>query len=203
MNWVNEWAKFRATDSNGEVFEHENRPRKNEFFWQSGDRTASVYKVSYDRNWENSLEERDMANEEWNDGLPGVGVVCECYTTDVAGMFKWQKGEVLKCLQGECAVMVESALLRWCDQFRPIKKREPQAGEVWKVEANGVPCVFVCGRFVDWTNNLASSDSTDGMVYAAPDVKSYIAREFLKLQEEQERCYVRDIVKEAARLDEE
>ena len=209
MKWVNEWAKFRATDSNGEVFEHENRPEKNEFFWKSDDKTASVYKVSYDRNWKNSLEERDMANEEWDDGLPGVGVVCEARGV----MYdRWEKCTIA-CFYKESvwfevgSVMVTDALENV--EFRPIKKREPKPGEVWLVD--GKPTVFqgsdygpVMFPFVRLDGKDAyGTDSGFIEEYAAPSVKSYYAREFLKLQEEQDRCYVRDIVKEAARLDEE
>jgi hypothetical protein len=149
-----------------------------------------------------------MNNEEWKDGLPGVGVVCECYTTDGAGMFKWQKGEVLKCLDGECAVVVESSLLRWCDQFRPIKKREPQPGEVWATrgqfvlittETNSMEVGYV---FLDGANLHVSDVRFDDMTYAAPDVKSYIARELLKDTNHKDE-FVFCVLKDAARLDEE
>ncbi len=206
MEWVNEWAKFRATDENGEVFEYENRPEQKVWFWHSVDQTALVYTVSYDRNWKNSLEERDMAKEEWNDGLPGVGVVCEVHMSGD----EWQQG---KCVGHDSINTVNVAVVRiGADTYiafttkclRPIKKREPKPGEVWMILNN--PCVFRDSpnefKFVQ----LGGKESFDIKIkheYAAPSVKAYIARELLNEGNLMGVFDHLNLLTKAARLDEE
>jgi len=56
--WVNDWAKFRATDEDGKIFEFESRPslHKDDGVWDSHGRMSQVYPVP---GWESSLEERE------------------------------------------------------------------------------------------------------------------------------------------------
>jgi len=54
--------------------------------------------------------------------VPEVGVECEGFTTDLAGLWKWRKVEPLKeTTAGEFACLVAGRSLRFVDQFRPIK----------------------------------------------------------------------------------
>lgn len=76
----------------------------------------------------------EQEEEEWSgEGLPPVGTVCEGYVQDSSRSWDWHKVEILKqnsISSNECAVHVVShSILRWCDQFRPIRTAEEVAVE--------------------------------------------------------------------------
>ena len=143
---------------------------------------------------------------EWKDGLPGVGVVCEGYiTVPPAPNFKWVTVEVLKNTGIECAVYNEdTGRLIWCDKFRPIKKREPEPGEIWLYEE--APCLYTSdhGIYNLVTSEVAlpSQADTKRAEFLAPSAKAYIARELLKDTNHKDE-FVFCVLKDAARLDEE
>ena len=123
----------------------------------------------------------------WKDELPGVGVVCEGrISVSPAPTFKWVIVEILKNTGFECAVYDEdSGRLSWCDEFRPIKKREPLVGEVWLAGALFVPCIMTD---VDNAYPIIELDGSNSfgldaanLEYAAPSVKAYYARELLEV----------------------
>lgn len=61
---------------------------------------------------------------EW---VPEVGVECCGNTTDAAGNWSWQKVEPLKNMgNGEFACYTENKILRFVDQFRPIKTQREE-----------------------------------------------------------------------------
>lgn len=119
-----------------------------------------------------------MSNEEWKDGLPGVGVVCEfptnggdydtCEVKGVNGVDAWIYNEAI----GHKVVRVNI--------LHPIKKREPEPGEVWNLPAYGFAAIYCMdGAFRSFEGGAERTNTSDA-TYAAPDVKSYIARELLK-----------------------
>lgn len=78
---------------------------------------------------------------EWDgEGLPPVGTVCEGYVQDIASVWRWLEVEILKhhnIAHSECAVHVtKHTILRWCDQFRPIRTDR----ERWIESALGCDC---------------------------------------------------------------
>lgn len=61
---------------------------------------------------------------------PPVGCVCEGHVQDTARQWRWVAVEVLMQKENECAVHVPSmGVLRWCDEFRPIRSQEDRAVE--------------------------------------------------------------------------
>ncbi len=128
-----------------------------------------------------------MPNSVWKDGLPGVGVVCE---------YKSSKGkEYKKCtlsVIGEKYALAstngnnEFPLCLSTTSFRPIKKREPKAGEVWLIDGN--PTVFQASAYGTILFPFVRLDGEDAYAtdsdcieeYAAPSVKAYIARGLFK-----------------------
>jgi len=71
---------------------------------------------------------------EWVNGMPQVGTVCEGYTTDAAGTWGWLSVEILKNTSvGEAACYVEDKILRFVDQFRPIKPPKEKSID-WMVD---------------------------------------------------------------------
>lgn len=59
--------------------------------------------------------------------VPEVGVECCGNTTDAAGNWSWQKVELLKDMgNGEFACYTENKILRFVDQFRPIKTQREE-----------------------------------------------------------------------------
>ena len=125
---------------------------------------------------------------DWKDGLPGVGVVCEGYiSVSPAPAFKWVTVEILKNTGFECAVYNEdTGRLSWCDQFRPIKKREPKPGEVWLCGSLQVPCVMSNTGdlypfpLIELNGSNSFPIDASGLEYTAPSVKVHIARELLR-----------------------
>ena len=83
-----------------------------------------------------------MESKDWNgEGLPPVGMACEGYVQDSAGVWRWLEVEVLKynsISHDECAVHVlRHSILRWCDQFRPIRTEEDVAIEAMEMICMG------------------------------------------------------------------
>lgn len=72
-----------------------------------------------------------MDKQEWNgEGLPPAGIECEGHVQDTARQWRWVAVEVLMRKEHECAVHVPSmGVLRWCDEFRPIRSAEDMAVE--------------------------------------------------------------------------
>ncbi len=155
-----------------------------------------------------------MNNEEWNDGFPGVGVMCTWHQNkgDKKGkecVIEWTDGEwfTVRNMNSFKTVQVIRNVI-----FRQIKKREPKPGEVY-LNIGGNPCVFrdTTDRF-----KLVCLDGSDSfpmracMEYAAPSVKSYYARELLADAKHKTETSGQAIntegwepLKQAARLDEE
>ena len=143
-----------------------------------------------------------MNNEEWKDGVPDVGVVCEfptnggdydtCEVKGVNGVDAWIHNDVI----GHKIVRINI--------LRPIKKREPKPGEVWLVESVSEPGMVLvnCKRLCGITSGVVFLPDGRATKFLAPDVKSYIARELLK-EEETSKFGPLGVTKKAARLDEE
>ncbi len=153
-----------------------------------------------------------MNNEEWKDGLPGVGVICEYIFTEGN---QWRKGVCVAYYEEQAVIVdLEDQGAECCiiQRLRPIKRREPQPGEVWLIRNK--PCVFRDSpnefKFVQ----LDGEDSFTIKIkreYAAPSVKAYIAREIKAIVSSQciqthhagsynEACML--ALNESARLDE-
>jgi ribosomal protein L37AE/L43A len=63
--WVNDWANWRAVDSDGRLFEYPERPGKNDVVWTGSGVTFQHISNGHDpTNWENSLEERPKDDRE-------------------------------------------------------------------------------------------------------------------------------------------
>ncbi len=141
---------------------------------------------------------------EWKEGLPGVGVKCEVLDPKSGG---WNRIEIT----GEgCDVLIakrferseEEFMLNKTCEFRPIKKREPQPGEVWEIDSEPYLIAPISDTWVGLNGKSYIYNMPDRVKpaeYAAPDVKSYIARELWSAGIK--TC--RYTVKQAARLDEE
>lgn len=68
------------------------------------------------------LVEMRHSVETWTGtSLPPVGTVCEGYAQGLDLTYTWRKCTVLHANKEECAVMLDDSVLRWCDQFRPIR----------------------------------------------------------------------------------
>jgi hypothetical protein len=147
-------------------------------------------------------------NEEWKDGLPGVGVVCEAWChSDV-----WGDGICVHLDTSDEGIPVAVIKLSSDDyvaftakRLRPIIKREPQNGEVWECDE----VAFIYSQLVSTNCHFLRLDGRNAkgingweLKYAAPDVKSYIARELLKDANHKDE-FVFCFLKDAARLDEE
>lgn len=75
-----------------------------------------------------------MSYEKWSgEGIPPVGTFCDGYVQNSGREWKWLEVEILKhndTSNNECAVHVtKHGILRWCDQFRPIRTPEQIAAE--------------------------------------------------------------------------
>ena len=145
-----------------------------------------------------------MNNEEWKDGLPGVGAECE--RKGQGTLDKFQTVKILGYHGYEVAYVYEDEIctsLISDSTFRPIKKRDPQPGEVWLVD--GDPCLFQKHDdgypFVTLDGMNAKSTLCTTKEYAAPNVKSYIARKLMWSTRGSRALAM--AVKYAARLDEE
>ena len=123
---------------------------------------------------------------EWENGLPGVGERCEVLDPKSGG---WNGIEIT----GEgCDVLIakrferseEEFMLNKTCEFRPIKKREPQPGEVWLLPAYGFEAIFCMDRaFRSFDDGVERANLSD-MEFAAPSLEAYyekkIARKLLK-----------------------
>ena len=155
---------------------------------------------------------------EWKDGLPGVGVECEFKSpgSHFAENFVWCKyhgtlvngeGLIIEHLKTHPTLTCVDSYDPALTTFRPIKKREPKPGEVWLVE--GVPCVTCnISQPMRLDGKFFATNDINKMEYAAPDVKSYIAREILKDLPDTSlpsSAYLNVLnrIEQAARLDEE
>ncbi len=146
---------------------------------------------------------------EWKDGLPGVGVECE-----VKGIEALDHDYIactISSITKHCFIADAKVGGEVCGhirnfRFRPIKKREPKIGEVWLAGSLRGPCIMsdIDGKYpfveLDGSNSFPL-DATN-LTYAAPDIKSYIARELLKDTNHKDE-FVLCVLKDAARLDEE
>ena len=77
---------------------------------------------------------------EWDgDCPPPVGCVCEGHVQDTARQWRWVAVEVLMQKEYECAVHVPSmGVLRWCDEFRPIRTPAQRAEDEAVMEMVGI-----------------------------------------------------------------
>lgn len=67
--------------------------------------------------------------QEWENGLPPVGTVCEGMVSYGAST-KWRKCEILKYRNGQAAVLVDDpGFLAWCEEFRPLKSQHERQRE--------------------------------------------------------------------------
>ena len=92
--------------------------------------------------------------------VPEVGVECEGFTTTLAGNWKWCKVEPLKeTSSGEYACITEGRILRFIDQFRPIKSERElfieQCIEITELDGEKPEAVF--GKLYD--NGLCFKES--------------------------------------------
>ncbi len=138
---------------------------------------------------------------EWENGLPGVGERCEVLDPKSGG---WNRIEIT----GEgCDVLIakrferseEEFMLNKTCEFHPIKKREPQPGEVWSSDDGFFECMTELGgmRPFGAASLLCGSNTYDHkphvihrMKFAATSLEAYyekkIARKFL--EESNELC---------------
>lgn len=69
---------------------------------------------------------------EWTgEGLPPVGMVCECHLPgELTNNYSWVEAKVIwHNGPTECAVVRSTSKLAWCDEFRPIRTPEQIAAE--------------------------------------------------------------------------
>ena len=145
----------------------------------------------------------------WKDGLPGVGVECEVW----AHSDTWIEGLSIyhDTIDGDVKVAVvkihhDTYMPFSAKCVRPIKKREPTPGEVFESPCGTALVISdygaVCLSDGAYLTPQDMADKNRIFTYAAPDVKSYIARELL---DEGNLMSVFDhlnLLTKAARLDE-
>lgn len=130
------FAKRR--DGDGICFYRNVTPKQYEFFYTgNGDWQYNAGSTCH-----KILFSRPEPTPAWaGQGLPPVGTVCEGYVLDTCRKWKWVKVEILKhnnIEHGECATHVPSlGVLRWCDQFRPIRSEEDEAVTALQVASQG------------------------------------------------------------------
>lgn len=63
LKWLNDWARWRAADENGNIFEYEFAPVRREYDWYVADGRFELVFVGLGINWKNSLEKREECDE--------------------------------------------------------------------------------------------------------------------------------------------
>ena len=101
------------------------------------------------------LVERPAPVEWTGTGLPPVGTVCEGYAQGLDLTYTWRKCTVLHANKEECAVMLDYSVLRWCDQFRPIRTQaQIEAEEREKAVSDMLSMWMDCGSARDFCEYL-------------------------------------------------
>lgn len=73
-----------------------------------------------------------IVQPEWTgEGLPPVGMVCECHLPgELTNNYSWVEAKVIwHNGPTECAVVRSTSKLAWCDEFRPIRTPEQIVAE--------------------------------------------------------------------------
>ena len=101
-------------------------------YWFDGARswTEAAYADPANFSWWGLRIERPSTA--WSgEGLPPVGVVCECHLPgELTNNYSWVEAKVIwHNGPTECAVVRSTSKLAWCDEFRPIRTPEQIAAD--------------------------------------------------------------------------